>query len=171
MPSTAEVAGDGEADLGRRRVHETVAGVLVGHQAVPGGSHPAAVVRVHGDEGRVALPPPTLEVMQDLGLRQQLFPRRLRFGLFRSPVDGLVERIPQELQVIFPAPSHPDGGLVGGDAHLIDVAGRPGAGATDVGDEPGDLLGGGVVRGHGEHRVLARHGAHNLQALHPVEDA
>src|SRR5215208_519368 len=54
---------------------------------------------------------------------------------------------------------------------LLDVARGPGASAADVGDESGDLLGGCVVRGDGEHRVLAGYGAHDLQTLHPVKDA
>src|SRR5215210_7578356 len=54
---------------------------------------------------------------------------------------------------------------------LLNVSGWPGPGATDVGDEVGDLLGGGVVRRGGEHRVLAGYGAHDLQALHSIEDA
>src|SRR5918999_1781001 len=54
---------------------------------------------------------------------------------------------------------------------LLDGAGGPGPGAADVGDEVGDLLGGGVVRGDGQHRVLAGYGAYDLQAFHPVEHA
>src|SRR3712207_1149717 len=54
---------------------------------------------------------------------------------------------------------------------LLDAAGWPGAGAADVGDEPRNLLGGGVVRGDGEHRILPRDGANDLQALYPIEDA
>src|SRR5215212_2072056 len=54
---------------------------------------------------------------------------------------------------------------------LLDVSGGPGAGAADVSDEPRDLPGCLVVWGDGEHRVLAGYGAHDLQALHPVQDA
>src|ERR671916_462145 len=61
--------------------------------------------------------------------------------------------------------------LVSPTPDLLDVAGGPGASAADVGDEPCDLLGSGVVRGDGEHRVLARYGAHGLEPLHPIEDA
>src|SRR5918998_2391908 len=61
--------------------------------------------------------------------------------------------------------------LVSPTPDLLDVAGGPGASAADVGDEPCDLLGSGVVRGDGEHRVLARYGAHDLEPLHPIEDA
>src|SRR5829696_557389 len=61
--------------------------------------------------------------------------------------------------------------LVSPTPDLLDVAGGPGAGAADVGDEPCDLLGNGVIRGDGEHRVLARYGAHDLESLHPIEDA
>src|SRR5215218_5074827 len=58
----------------------------------------------------------------------------------------------------------------GSPTNLLDVARRPGAGATDVGDEPCYLHGCGVVRGDGEHRVLARYGPDDLEPLHPVQN-
>ena len=58
----------------------------------------------------------------------------------------------------------------GSPTNLLDVARRPGPRAADVGDEPCYLLGCGVVRGYGEHGVLARDGPDYLEPLHPVED-
>src|SRR5215210_6447265 len=54
---------------------------------------------------------------------------------------------------------------------LLDVAGGPGPGTADVGDEARDLLCGAVVGRHGDHGVLPGDGADDLQPLDPVENA
>ena len=116
--------------------------------------------------------------VDETGAFEKYLERRSELGIDTSPEAPLVvdpdgKQIPREAVVEHREAQRGVRHAVRGSTHarLLDAACGPGAGAADVGDEVGDLLGGGVVRGDGEHRVLAGDGAHDLQALHPVEDA